>query len=117
MTEPTDLKQLPRSPLIERNPMIQTYQLASDLSSDSSVSTPVSLNWVPDVWYVVVRLTAGSLKIYLGQGRSDRVFRMDNGIFRLPFPHKSVTIETLAATGWYSIYAVAGVPGFEVENI
>jgi hypothetical protein len=63
-------------------------------------------NFKPDSWVIACWLTAGSLLIYPSAGRGGRSYKLATGQLRLPVGTTSLTVETLGATGFYSVYAV-----------
>jgi hypothetical protein len=83
---------------------IQTIHSAV-LTTDSSVN-PNPINWTPDYWLVVARMTAGYIWIYAGAQRSGISFRVDRGSVKFPFETDNLTVETVGATGFYDVYAV-----------
>jgi hypothetical protein len=94
---------------------IETFQLASVLSADST-TYGYRINFHPDFWLIVARLVDGYVDAYPGAGKGARFFRMDSGTLRLPMPVQEWTLITSAATGWFSLYAVKNLDGFTIEE-
>lgn len=89
---------------------------SADLTTDSTL-TSVKLNWKPDYFVVVARLSVGYIWIYpYGRGGAMK-FRLDRGTLRLPVFRNTDTlaIETVGATGFYDAYAVLNMDGMELE--
>jgi hypothetical protein len=68
----------------------------------------------PDYWVFVARCTSGSFRLYLGDQKSDIMFRLDSGTIVLPVSSNQMSVESVVASGFYMLYAVKGLDGFKV---
>lgn len=87
----------------------------SGILTASTAVAKIAINWKPDFWVVVARATSGQVIIYPQSDRSSIAFWLDRGTVRVPMHNDVFTIETVAFSGWYSLYAVRNLDGFEVE--
>lgn len=68
----------------------------------------------PDRWLVVARLTSGYLFAYPGSSRGTLSVKLDRGTIVLPLHGQEFSIETVGASGWWSVYAVRDLEEIEV---
>lgn len=99
---------------IDRMQAIHSPVLAAD--SSITIQGPNVASWKPERFMIVVRLSAGSLNIHVGQGRKNDYIRIDKGTIELPMPAEAITIETVGATGFYDIYFLSGLKGFNIVS-
>jgi hypothetical protein len=75
-----------------------------------------TIDWTPDYWLIVVRLTAGYITVYQNQDRGGIPIVLNTGTIRLPFPNMAVSVERTGATGFYSLYAIRNLDGFDIKG-
>lgn len=86
------------------------------LANDSKASYQYSVNWWPDYFLVVARLTAGFIFVYPSMDRSALYFRLQNGELVVPLKVQGISIETVGATGFYDVYPVRNLKEFRITS-
>lgn len=103
------------------HPLLSAHNLQSFhsaiLSNDTTTNTPYETTWEnTDYWVIVARLTGGYINCYPGQQRGGAYsIRLNSGTARIPVRNSSFTVETVGATGFYSLYAVKNLDGFDIS--
>lgn len=77
--------------------------------------TPYPIGFTPDFWFLVSRLTAGQLNLHIGTSRSATYITAVADRIRLPWRVEAVTVELLAATGGFDLYACYNLDGFDIH--
>ena len=99
---------------------IDQYNIQTIHSAILAANTGVyenKIDWQPDFFVVVARLTAGYIWIYPGAQAGGTSFRMAaSGQLVLPFHADVLTVQTVGATGFWDIYAVRNLDGFKVTS-
>lgn len=85
------------------------------LNADTQTYTH-KFTWIPERYMIVVRLSAGSLTVNVGNGRNVQRFRMDKGTIKFDSTNETLTIETNGATGFYDVYALIGFDQLDVTS-
>lgn len=93
---------------------IETIHSAILTASTAVVTHPI--NWLPDFWVLVSELSSGYLQAYPSGDKSPIAFRAVRHTVVIPMTVDKFTVETFAATGWYSLYAVKNLDGFSVQD-
>lgn len=99
-----------------KHPMIQSFH-SGNLSNDTTPNTPYETTWEgSDYWVIVARLTGGYINISPGSNRGGPfIVRLNSGTARIPIRTSTFTVETVGATGFYSLYAVKNLDGFDIS--
>ncbi len=101
-----------------KNDLLNRFQAQPFHSASLSANTSLDvsqINFHPEYWLVVARLTAGYILAYPSTGPTQLSFKIDRGTIKIPIDTQTLAVDRVGATGWYSLYAVAKLDGLEIE--
>jgi hypothetical protein len=107
------------STLVKPSPRLQGPQVVNfnpvGVTTDTNPYI-FTIDFTPNYWLVVARLTAGAIMAYPGRGPGGVGFRLALSTqIRIPFKNDAMTILTQAATGTFDLYAIYD-PNHEMDS-